>query len=139
MTNEKTQNAEQLFSIVKMMWESDNNHEDMMSRQLVATLYEIFDIPPEGMTGKEKKLLKQINDLEAEIIRLESQAKKVHNAFMPMTMLATTLGKGNEIEALKSLAIFIQSLGDQNFSLVTQVMDSHKKVMDLRTGLVAGY
>jgi len=138
-TQKAPQTAEEIFSYMKLMWESDNTHEETMARQMVGMVYELFDNPPKDMTEKEKRLLRYVNDLEAQVIRLESRGRAVHNGFMPMMLLATTFASSNPNEALKALGQFIDVLGNSDLDLQNHIQDSHKIVLDLRQELSAGY
>lgn len=124
-----------MLDLMMMMWETDKHHHTMMAGQLSGMVYEMFDDPPPGTPASERRHLKLTNDIEAELIRLEGKPMALHSGFGPI-VFATSLAPGNEGEALKAIAAFINRLSDAIGDMITILTSAHHKTLDLRSLLV---
>ena len=98
-------------------------------------LYEMFGEPSSGLDAKGRGLLRTINNLEAELIRLEHKFMALNSSLSAiMFALSANASSDDKVTAAKR---FIVSLDDFYEEFLKSVQDSHTMAMDLRKDLKA--
>jgi len=138
MSMNRPRNRQDLLDFMMAYWQNEVSQSTATTSKLVGIVYEIYSDPPHGMTDKERILLKTINDLEADLIRLENKFIGLGNGFSTI-VLASKLDMDDKSEALSAIADFLIELRDYDMELFKIVADSHKNTMNLRSELLKDY
>jgi len=126
--------ADDVFAAVQLMWTSDEHQSMQPTDMLVSMLYETFGEPSPGLDAKGRGLLRSINNLDAELIRLEHRFMALNSSFSAiMYALSVAAADADKVAATKR---FVVSLEDFLDGFHKSVQDSHTMTMDLRADLL---
>lgn len=138
MTTNRPSNRQEILDFMMAFWQSEVGQSTSTTGMLVGMVYEFFSEPPNGRSDKERPLLKTINDLDAELVRLQNKFMGIGNAFSTI-VLASRIDKIDKNEVLSAVADFVVELGDYDMKLLKIIGDSQKCAMSLRSQLLNGY
>lgn len=125
--------ADDVIAAVQLMWTADQHQAMQPADMMVSMLYETFGEPSPGLDAKGRGLLRSINNLEAELIRLEHKFMALHSSLTAiMFALSTDAASADKVTATKR---FVVSLSDFYEEIRKSVNDSHTMAMDLRAEL----
>jgi hypothetical protein len=110
MDDQKPLTAEDVFSIMWSLWKTDADHHSFMSAELVDMVHEMFDKPPAKMYAKERVLLKMVNNLEAEVIHLESKLRIMSSGLNALSVGIRLGGNTSEIGMIEAARKYIPRL-----------------------------
>jgi hypothetical protein len=139
MTEQTPLAAQDIYSIMWSMWEADATHHSLMVQHMVDTLHEVFDDPPNRMRQRERNLLKKINELEAEILQLESKMMIMGSGLSSLSLGIRLGGDTSDKNIVEAVRSFVPSLEKAHQEILKSVEKSHTSIMDLRSELLEGY
>ena len=128
----------ELLAFMGAYWEMNRSSHLRDAPRLIGMMYEMFSEPPPGISVRDRRLLKAINDTEAELITIMSRLQGLMSAFTTLA-IACKIQKNVPQHALQAIPEFTDQLFEFEQETWLRSTEAHKRVLGLRGMLLESY